>query len=46
MRAAEALTWLGLTRLGSTAQRNGPESLRKFHRRLLADGRRRFAMIA
>ncbi|NIJ63703.1 uncharacterized protein (DUF885 family) [Sphingomonas leidyi] len=46
MRAAEALTWLGLTRLGSIAQRNGPESLRKFHRRLLADGRRRFAMIA
>ena len=45
MRAAEALTWLGLTRLGSIAQRNGPESLRKFHRRLLADGRRRFAMI-
>ncbi len=32
--------------LGSVAQRNGPESLRKFHRKLLADGRRRFAMIA
>lgn len=46
MRAAEALTWLGLARLGSVAQRNGPESLRKFHRKLLADGRRRFAMIA
>ncbi|WP_137864887.1 MULTISPECIES: DUF885 family protein [unclassified Sphingomonas] len=46
MRAAEALTWLGLARLGSNAQRNGPESLRKFHRELLADGRRRFAMIA
>jgi len=46
MRAAEALTWLGLLRLGTSARRNGPESLRKFHRKLLANGRKRFAMIA
>lgn len=45
MRAAEALTWLGLLRLGTSARRNGPESLRKFHRKLLANGRKRFAMI-
>ncbi len=46
MRAAEALTWLGLARIGATERRKGTESLRKFHRRLLADGRKRFAMIA
>lgn len=46
MRAAEALTWLGLARLGAGAKRDGPESLRKFHRKLLANGRKRFAMIA
>lgn len=45
MRAAEALTWLGLARKGAAAQRNGSESLRKFHRKVLADGRKRFAMI-
>jgi len=45
MRAAEALTWLGLARMGAAAQRNGPESLRKFHRKVLADGRKRLAMI-
>jgi hypothetical protein len=45
MRAAEALTWLGLARKGAAAKRNGPESLRKFHREVLADGRKRFAMI-
>lgn len=46
MRAAEALTWLGLARIGATERRKGTESLRKFHRRLLANGRKRFAMIA
>jgi uncharacterized protein (DUF885 family) len=45
MRAAEALTWLDLLRLGTSARRRGPASLRKFHRTLLADGRKRFAMI-
>jgi len=45
MRAAEALTWLGLARMGAAAQRNGRESLRKFHRKVLADGRKRLAMI-
>lgn len=45
MRAAEALTWLGLARMGAAAQRNGQESLRKFHRKVLADGRKRLAMI-
>lgn len=46
MRAAEALTWLGIARKGASAKRNGPESLRKFHRELLANGRRRIAVIA
>lgn len=45
MRAAEALTWLGMVRLGTSAKHNGQESLRKFHRKLLANGRKRFAMI-
>jgi uncharacterized protein (DUF885 family) len=45
MRAAEALTWLGIARLGADARRKGPQSLRNFHRKLLANGRRRFAMI-
>ncbi|NYT39300.1 DUF885 family protein [Sphingomonas sp. R-74633] len=44
MRAAEALTWLDLHDLGTKAKRNGPESLRKFHRELLANGRRRTAV--
>ncbi|MDG2532099.1 DUF885 family protein [Sphingomonas sp. HITSZ_GF] len=46
MRAAEALTWLDLARKGAAARSNGLESLRKFHRDLLVNGRRRFAMIA
>lgn len=46
MRAAEALTWLGLAHLGTNARCSGLESLRKFHRKLLANGRKRFAMIA
>ncbi len=46
MRTAEALTWLGIARIGATERRKGMESLRKFHRRLLANGRKRFAMIA
>jgi len=46
MRAAEALTWLDLARIGAAERRKGTESLRKFHRRLLANGRKRFAMIA
>jgi uncharacterized protein (DUF885 family) len=46
MRAAEALTWLGLARIGADERRKGTESLKKFHRRVLANGRKRFAMIA
>ncbi len=46
MRAAEALTWLGLARIGAAEQRKGKESLKKFHRRLLANGRKRFATIS
>jgi uncharacterized protein (DUF885 family) len=45
MRAAEALTWLGLARLGADARHKGPETLRKFHRRVLANGRKRSTMI-
>ncbi|MEP9357553.1 DUF885 family protein [Sphingomonas sp. KR3-1] len=46
MRAAEALTWLGLARLGADARHKGLETLRKFHRETLANGRRRFAMLS
>lgn len=45
MRAAEALSWLGIARKGASAKHNSPESLRKFHRELLANGRKRFAVI-
>lgn len=46
IRAAEALTWLGLARLGAAAKAQGLGALRNFHRRVLANGRKRFAMIA
>ncbi|WP_213979354.1 DUF885 family protein [Sphingomonas sp. dw_22] len=46
IRAAEALTWLGLARLGAAAKAQSPGTLRNFHRKVLANGRKRFAMIA
>lgn len=46
IRAAEALSWLELSGLARSARDKGPESLRNFHRKVLAHGRKRFAMIA
>lgn len=45
VRAAEALTWLGLAQLGGEAKRRGPPALRRFHQQVLRDGRKRFERI-
>lgn len=46
IRAAEALTWLGLAERGLKAARGGVGSLRTFHQQVLANGRKRLERIA
>ncbi len=46
MRAAEALTGLALAERGQRHGAPGSQTLRAFHRSVLAHGRKRFAMIA
>ncbi len=46
IRTAEALSWLGLAELARKPRARGAASLRKFHRQVLAHGRKPLAMIA